>query len=72
MLTVALWFIHAHQFWYRLERLSMRHFIIQHVGDVKQIGQSHTLRACVAPRSGKPVRMPDAWGRGFAAQISKE
>jgi len=50
----------------------MRHFTIQRVADGQEIGQSHTLWACVDPRSGRPVRIPEAWARDFAPQISKE
>ena len=50
----------------------MRHFTIQRVGDGKQIGQSHTLWACVDPKTGRPIRIPEAWARDFESQISKE
>jgi len=50
----------------------MRHFTIQRVGDGKQIGQSHTLWVCVDPKTGRPVRIPEAWERDFESQISKE
>ena len=50
----------------------MRHFTIQRVADGSKIGGSHTLWACVDPRSGRPVRIPEAWSRDFAPQISKD
>jgi acyl-CoA thioester hydrolase len=49
----------------------LRHFTIQRLEDGREIGQSHTLWACVDPRSGRPVRIPEIWVGDFAVQISR-
>ena len=48
----------------------VRHFTIQRLSDGVEIGQSHTLWACVDPSTGRPVRISEVWARDFAAQIS--